>query len=173
MRISARVLIAVLLMTDVIAAAQQGSARVLLAEAHHVGYVPFLDVRVPPDYESWNATAVIEIDNPSMIGNAPVSDFRLIYSGKEIKASRIVLIEAFHQGACGRAPDANDDNCWLRSNEVWLWDGHLPVGKTRLRMRVSFHDRDLPLERASLVQEFQVKVGRWTVKGRIRMQLNS
>lgn len=97
-----------------------------------------------PGYTWWSAVAVLEIDSAAEISNFNVSNFRLVDGRHETKMKRVLQIDQLD-----RPP--NDTNKgqieYYLNGEAHPWNGTIPAGITRLRVRVALDvaPRQFPL----------------------------
>jgi hypothetical protein len=103
------------------------------------GSVGLIPVPTPPGFESEFAVAVVEINSSTETANVAVSDFVLFdQAGKATKAKRVIKVEEFDE-----PHDTNEGIMAYylntkRNGHTRLWDGVLPAGTIRLRIRVAF-----------------------------------
>ena len=102
------------------------------------GSVEFTPISLPPDFESEFAVAVVEIDSSKAIGNVTITGFTLFdQAGKATTMKRLVKVESFDEP---RVVGDGDVAYYLNTadgSRSKPWDGTLPVGKIRLRIRVA------------------------------------
>ena len=148
---------------DAFAQSVNAGARALYGAYGGVGLVPS---NPPPDFEKWFAVAVIEIDSRIEVPNVTVSDFELIdQAGHVNKFKRIVEVQQFD-----RPRMAGEGECayWLGSDGTRAWDGTLPSGKIRLRVRVSLAEeppREAFGSRGDSRVAFRLTLGQHVVEG--------
>jgi hypothetical protein len=140
----------------------QGSARVLFCEFGSVGFIP---VPRPAGFESEFAVTVVEIRSAAAMTNVPVSEFVLLERhGGTTAMKRVAQVEVFEPepfiyvsgGAPGKSayylnPGPGDG--------THPWDGTLPAGKIRLRIRVAL--KSAPLE----PDRFRLRLGPHLIEG--------
>jgi len=131
-RLLGAVLIPALLSVGVPAFAQSDGAKPLFGAYGSVGVVPR---NPPPDFESWFAVAVVEVDSPAEIAKVALADLELTdRAGRVVKYKRLVSVEEFN-----RVRVATEGECayWTNAGGTRPWDGTLPRGSIRLRVRVA------------------------------------
>ncbi len=102
------------------------------------GSVGFRPEPLPSGFELNFAVAVVEINSPSAVDNVALREFSVFDSaGKPTPKERIVAVERFvRTGVATGASFAyylNDDAV----DRASPWDGSLPAGDVRLRIRVA------------------------------------
>jgi len=121
------------------------------------GGIGMTPIHPPPGFESEFAVAVVEINSPSKATNVTVSDFVLFdQTGKATKFKRVVQVEEFDRT---RIPTEGIDAYYLNPGGTRPWDGTLPAGKIRLRIRVA-----LP-EDPGMAVRFRLKIGQYLIEG--------
>jgi hypothetical protein len=158
-------LAAVLFCVAARAHAQAVRAEALFGAYGGAGFVP---TDPPADFVSWFAVIVVEIDSSAKSANVAVSDFRLIdQGGRTVKYARLISAEEFD-----RVRVATESECayWTNSGGTRPWDGTLPQGKIRLRVRVALGDKPPQWDRGVA---FELTIGRNLVAGRITCVLPS
>lgn len=91
----------------------------------------------PPGFESEFAVAVVEINSPRKSAHAAVSDFVLFdQAGKATKLKRVVSVDVFGET---RVATEGTFAYYLNSasSATHAWDGTIPTGRIRLRVRVA------------------------------------
>jgi hypothetical protein len=133
------------------------AAKPLFCAYGSVGLVP---ASPPPGFESEFAVAVVEIKSSAATANVTVSDFALFdETGKATKAKRVIKVEEFDE-----PHDTNEGIMAYYLNtktngRTRLWNGVLPAGKIRLRIRVAF------AEAPQAPVRFRLTIGRQVVEG--------
>jgi hypothetical protein len=116
--------------------AQETKGQAALLFCTHGG-VAWHPVPEPSGFESEFAV-VVEIESPRSAANVAVSGFALFdEAGNETKAKRFVMVEKFDET---RIPTEGVFAYYLnpgRSPNTRPWNGTLPAGKIRLRVRVA------------------------------------
>jgi hypothetical protein len=116
--------------------AQESKGQAALLFCTHGG-IAWQPVPRPSGFESEFAVAVVEIESPRSASNVAVSGFALFdEAGHETKAKRIIKVEEFDET---RIPTDGVFAYYLnpgRSPNTRTWNGTLPAGKIRLRVRV-------------------------------------
>ena len=124
------------------------------------GSVEFVPASPPPGFESQFAVAVVEIDSPRETTNVAVSDFALFdRAGKATKLERVVKVQVFDP-----TRTASDGTFAYYVNETsgggtHPWDGTLPAGRIRLRIRVALAEEPFAPVR------YRLTVGPYTIEG--------
>jgi hypothetical protein len=140
----------------------QGTATVLFCAFGSVGLVP---VPRPAGFESEFAVAVVGIKSSSSLSNVPVSDFVLLgQHGETTAMKRVVQIDVFEPGPFlyVRPGAPAKFGYYLNpgpGNGTHAWDGTLPAGKIRLRIRVALNS--VPLE----PERFRLRLGPYLIEG--------
>jgi hypothetical protein len=99
------------------------------------GGVSMVPVPTPPDFEGSFAVVVVEITSPQKLAGASVSNFAIIDdSGQPVKPRRIVSVEVF---ARPRTSKEGEYAYYLNPGGTTPWDGTLPAGTIRLRIKAS------------------------------------
>jgi hypothetical protein len=99
----------------------------------------------------------VEINSPSKMASAAVSDFVLFDQvGKAKKFRRVIEVEVFD-----RTHAANEglEAYYLNPGGTRPWNGTLPAGKIRLRIRVSLIDEPIAPVR------FKLTIGPYLIEG--------
>lgn len=124
------------------------------------GSVSVIPVSPPPGFESQFAVAVVEINSSKENANVTVSDFALFdQRGTAIKANRVISVEEFDE------PNNPNVGTWAyylntaKNGHTRLWNGVLPTGRIRLRIRVAF------AEPPKAPVRFRLSVGREVIEG--------
>lgn len=116
----------------------------------------------PPEFYSEFAVAVVEIDSPNETRNVSVSGFVLFdKTGKATKSKRVVSVEEFNRPRVATEGEfAYYLNPGDNPDDTRPWNGTLPAGKIRLRIRVE-------LVKAPLTYpvRYRVRVGRRVIEG--------
>ena len=121
------------------------------------GGIGMTPIHPPPGFESEFAVAVVEINSPSETSNVAVSDFVLLdQAGKATKIKRVVEVEEFNRP---RLPTEGIDAYYLNPGGTRPWNGTLPVGRIRLRIKVAL------LEVPDMPVRFRLKIGQYTIEG--------
>jgi len=145
--------------------AQSGSANSLFGAYGSTGVVP---VNPPADFVSWFAVVVVEIDSAVKSANVAVSDFELIdQAGHTLKYKRLISVEEFD-----RVRVATEGECayWTNAGGTRPWDGTLPQGKVRLRVRVALEEKPPQWERGA---RFRLTLAQDVIEGLIECVLPS
>jgi len=113
-----------------------------------VGLVPD---PLPSGYETQFAVAVVEIESPAIAKNVSISGFTLYdKTGVATKMKRVVKAETFDEpSVAGQGFAAYYLNTAGKSRSK-PWDGTLPAGKTRLRVRVALENDPIAAVRYTL-----------------------
>lgn len=110
----------------------------------------------PPGFESAFAVAVVEINSPIETSNVAVSDFVLLdQGGKAIKIKRVVEVEEFNRP---RIPTEGIAAYYLNNGGTRLWNGTLPAGRIRLRIKVAL--REVPV----FPFRIRLKIGQYIIE---------
>jgi hypothetical protein len=124
--------------------------------------VGFRPIPPPPRFESEFAVAVVEINSSKPYASVTVSDFTLFdQAGMAIKAKRVVSVEEFDE------PKYPGLGRWAyymntaKNGHTRPWNGVLPAGRIRLRVRVAFAEPPIAPVR------FRLTVGRHAIEGRV------
>jgi hypothetical protein len=124
------------------------------------GSVGLRPVSPPPGFESQFAVAVVEISSPKENADVTVSDFALFdQAGTAIKAKRVISVEEFDEP---NNPNVGTMAYYLntaKNGHTRLWNGVLPAGRIRLRIRVAF------AEPPKVPVRFRLSVGRHVIEG--------
>jgi hypothetical protein len=132
------------------------NAKSLFCAFGGVGLVP---IQRPPGFESEFAVAVVEINSPRKTTHAAVSDFVLFdQAGRATKIKRVVSVEVFDET---RVASEGLFAYYLNttSNATHPWDGTLPAGRIRLRVRVALVGVPVAPIR------FKLMIGRYVIEG--------
>jgi hypothetical protein len=122
-----------------------------------------------PTQESWYAVVVVEVESPVSTANVAASGLRLMdASGNEIMASRILSVEEFDRP---RVAGEGEYAYWVNPGGTRAWDGRLPAGKIRLRIRAAFTEGQSARMRD--IARFRVTVGMLVIEGKINARLPS
>jgi hypothetical protein len=138
-------------------AAAKASVKALLCVYGGVGLRP---ISPPPGpvFESEFAVAVVEINSPSETKKAAVTDFVLLdRTGKATKFKRVVKVEQFNGTLASKDPFAYFNPTYGDGSRPW--NGAIPAGRIRLRVRVALLDE--PIAPVS----FRIVVGRYVIEG--------
>lgn len=138
--------------------AGSATARSLFGAYGSVGFMPD---PLPPGFETQFAVAVVEIDSPHEIRNVAVTDFVLFdEAGKTIKSKRVVSVEVFNRPRVATEGEfAYYLNQGDKPGDTPPWNGTLPAGKIRLRIRVALAKEPINSVR------FKLKVGQYVIEG--------
>ncbi|MGD0858824.1 MAG: hypothetical protein ABR912_05865 [Terracidiphilus sp.] len=138
--------------------AGNGTAKSLFCGYGSVGFMPD---PLPPGFETQFAVAVVEIDSPSETRDAAVSGFVLFdEAGKTTESKRVVSVEVFKRPRVATEGEyAYYLNRGDKPGDTPPWNGTLPAGKIRLRIRVA-----LAKEPISPVR-FKLKIGQYVIEG--------
>jgi hypothetical protein len=133
----------------------KGSVKALLCV---YGGVSLRPISPPPGFESEFAVAVVEINSPSETKNAAVSDFVLLdRTGRAMMFKRVVNVEQFNGALATKDPFTYLNPIY--GDGTRPWNGTLPVGRIRLRVRVALVDEQIaPVS-------FRLVVGRYLIIG--------
>lgn len=114
--------------------------------------------QLPADFETEFAIAVLEIRSPREVPNFTVSELTVTnQEGKVTKSKRVVQIEEFVRVRGSEA----DLAYYLSTEGARPWNGTLPRGTIRLRVRVALpEDPQLPVR-------FRLLAGDTVVEGRV------
>lgn len=139
------------------AAGSSAGTRSLFCAYGGVGLRP--DPR-PPDYELHYAVAVVEISSPRRITDAKVTEFALFDRNQNATTlKRVVTIEEFRD----HPRSASEGSFAYYLNPAGApWDGTLPAGTIRLRVRVALAE-----EPTDLMVRFRVSLGPFVVEGAV------
>ena len=116
----------------------------------------------PPGFESEFAVAVVEINSPRKTKNVAVSDFVMFNeAGKATKLRRVVEVEVFDR------PRVATEGLFAyylnpisaSANSTRPWDGALPAGRIRLRVRVALVEAPIAPVR------FKLTLGQYVIEG--------
>jgi hypothetical protein len=133
------------------------NAKPLFCAFGGVGLVP---IPRPPGFESEFAVAVVEINSPRKTTHVAVSDFVLFdQAGKATKLRRVVKVEVFEEA---RVASEGLFAYYLNTasaSATHPWDGTLPAGRIRLRVRVALVEFPVAPVR------FKLKIGRYVIEG--------
>lgn len=131
-----------------------------------VGAVGLRPVPVPPDFEAGFAVAILEVESPRSISNVTVSGFVLLTDdGSEARQKRLVEVEEFFRD---RANNEGEFAYYVNpGGGTRPWNGTLPAGRIRLRIRAAFKDAPFRPKR------FRVMFGDRVVEGKVDGQLPS
>jgi hypothetical protein len=122
------------------------------------GGVSMRPISPPPGFDSEFAVAVVEINSPSETKNAAVSDFVLLdRTGRATKFKRVVNVEQFNGTL--ETKDSYKYFNPIYGDGTRSWNGTLPVGRIRLRVRVALVNE--PIAPVS----FRLVIGRYVIKG--------
>jgi hypothetical protein len=114
----------------------------------------------PPGFESEFAVAVVEINSPSETKNTAVTDFVLLdRMGKVTKFKRVVDVEQFNVTLATKDPFAYLNP--THGDGSRPWNGAIPVGGIRLRVRVAL------VEEPIAPVGFRIVVARYVIEGRV------
>jgi hypothetical protein len=164
-RIWARLALPVLMAYAVVAimpasvepAAISNNAKALYCAYGGIGMTP---ISPQTGFESQFAVAVIEIHSSRQTKNVAITDFVLLdRAGQATKLKRVVKVEEFN------GPQGTTEGIWehyLDAKEgdgTHLWNGTLPTGRIRLRVRVAL------IEAPIAPVSFRLKVGRYVIEG--------
>jgi hypothetical protein len=141
------------------AAEGRAGAKSLYCAYGGIGQVP----RSPlPGFETQFAVAVVEIDSPIEIANVTVSDFALFdQAGKVTKFERVVGVEEFDRA---RIATEGEAAYYLNPGGTRAWNGCLPAGEVRLRVRVAL------LERPIAPVRFRLTLGERVIEGPVNAE---
>jgi len=145
--------------------AQSVRAESLFGAYGSAGLVP---ANPPTDFVSWFAVVVVEVESPVKSANVAVADFELIdQRGHAVKYERLISVEEFD-----RVRVAAEGECayWTSSGGTRPWDGTLPQGKIRLRVRVALGDKPPQWDRGVA---FKLTIDRHLIEGRVACVLPS
>jgi len=121
------------------------------------GGVEMIPIPTPPSFEAQFAVVVVEINSPSEISNVAVTGFVLLdKEGKETKLKRVVEIEKFDRP---RVATEGEEAYYLNSGGTRPWNGILPAGTIRLRIRIALSKEPIAPVRFKLI------IGRHVVEG--------
>jgi hypothetical protein len=140
-----------------------GTARMLFCAFGGVGMVP---ASPPPGYESEFAVAVVEINSPGEDREVAVSGFDVLDpAGKVTPMKRVMRVERFTRS--GSAGDPASGLGWAAyylntdaAHPDGEWDGVLPAGDVRLRIRVA-----LPRDPGAIGGRCRVRLGIYDIDG--------
>jgi hypothetical protein len=141
-----------------------GNATALFCAYGSVGFIP---VPRPAGFESEFAVAVVEIRSPVAIAKVPISDFELFdRQGKATPLKRVTDADVFEAEPFTRARAGNLGSVAYYLNPgpgggTHAWDGTLPAGTIRLRIRVAL--QGVP----NLPDRFRIQVGTYVIEGRV------
>jgi hypothetical protein len=139
----------------------QGTATALYCEFGGVGITP---TPVPPGYERYFAVAVVEIDSPNETKNVEVSDFSMFEEGgAETKLKRVGEVEEFNRV---RLPTQNDGAYYMNPGGTRPWNGILPAGTIRLRVRVALVKEPVFFNRG----RFRLTIGSYVIEGPVNAE---
>ncbi len=111
-------------------------SKLLFCANGSIGQMP---LQPPPALESQFAVAVVEIDSPRKLINAAVSDFVVFdQAQKATKLKRVVKVEEFDDYSSATQNDLFAH--YMDGAKTRPWDGTLPAGIIRLRVRVALVD---------------------------------
>jgi hypothetical protein len=165
MRLASLSLIVCLFCAGARAHAQSVSAESLFGAYGGAGFVP---ADPSPAFAPWFAEVVVELDSPEKSANVAVSDFELIdQNGHAVKYERLISVEEFD-----RVRVATEGECayWTNPGGTRPWNGTLPQGKIRLRVRVALGDKPQQWDRGVA---FKLTIGGHLVEGRVACVLPS
>ncbi len=140
----------------------QGTATVLYCTFGSVGVIPRPR---PAGFESEFAVAVVEIRSPVAMTNVRVSDFVLLErNGGTIGMKRVVQVDVFEPEPFTQARAGQEGiDAYYRNpgpgNGTHAWDGTLPAGTIRLRIRLALKSAPSEPER------FRLRLGPYVVEG--------
>lgn len=141
------------------AAEGPAGAKALYCAYGGISHVP---LSPPPGFETQFAVAVVEINSPAEIANVTVSDFALFdRAGQVTKFKRVVMVEEFDRA---RIATEGEAAYYLNPGGTRTWNGTLPAGRIRLRVRVAL------LERPIAPVRFQLTLGRQVVEGPVNAE---
>lgn len=121
------------------------------------GGIGITPIHPPQGFESEFAVAVVEINSPSETANVTVSDFVLLdQGGKATKFKRVVQIEVFHRP---RIATEGIGAYYENPGGTSPWNGTLPAGKIRLRIKVAL------LGEPGMAVRFRLKIGQYIIEG--------
>ena len=136
------------------AATANSNVKSLFCAFGGIGMTP---IHPPPGFVSEFAVAVVELNSPRETPNVVVSDFVLFnQAGKATRFKRVVAVEEFDRE---RIPAEGIDAYYLNPGGTRPWNGTLPAGKIRLRIKVA-----LP-EDPGMAVTFRFKIGKYIIKG--------
>jgi hypothetical protein len=114
------------------------NAKSLFCAFGSVGTTP---IPRPPGFESEFAVAVVEINSPRKTANVAVSDFVLFdQEGRAMKLKRVVKVEEFDAPPHPATEGLFAYYLNAGSSATQPWNGTLPAGRIRLRIRVALVD---------------------------------
>jgi hypothetical protein len=165
MRLTSLSLITCLLSVGAQAHAQSVRVESLFGAYGSAGVVP---TNPRADSVAWFAVVVVEVDSPVESANVGVSNFELIdQRGRVVEYDRLISVEEFNRV---RAATEGDCAYWTNSGGTRPWNGTLPQGTIRLRVRVALGDKPPQWDRGVA---FKLIIGRHFVEGRIACVLPS
>ena len=135
-------------------ATANSNAKSLFCAFGGIGMTP---IHPPSGFESEFAVAVVEINSPRETPNVVVSDFVLFnQAGKATRFKRVVAVEEFDRA---RIPAEGIDAYYLNPGGTRPWNGTLPAGKIRLRIKVALpEDPGMPVR-------FRLRIGQYIIEG--------
>jgi hypothetical protein len=123
------------------------------------GGIGMTPIHPPPGFESEFAVVVVEINSPNETTNVAVSDFVLFdQAGKATKFKRVVEVEEFDRP---RVATEGVDAYYLNPGGTRPWNGTLPAGKIRLRIRVALTEDPIAPVR------FRLTLGKYVIEGSV------
>lgn len=126
-------------------AVANGLGRSLFCASGTTGAIPFSP---PPGFEPNLAVAVVEIASPKAVSNASVTSFALSDAdGKTLPMKRVVSVEVFERQ---RSAAEGSAAFFLNSGDTTPWNGTLPAGKIRLRVKVALPSQPYAPQRYAL-----------------------
>jgi hypothetical protein len=138
-------------------AAAKPDARPLFCAYGSVGLIP---IPRPPGFESQFAVIVVEINSLRETPNVAISHFAFFdQAGKATKFKRVVKVEEFDEP---RTVNEGKFAYYLNTasgSGTHSWNGTLPAGRIRLRIRVALADAPIAPVR------FRLKIGRRVIEG--------
>lgn len=122
------------------------------------GSIEWVPASPPPGFESEFAVAVVEITTSTVIENAGVTSFALFNAaGKATTMKRVVKVETFDEPRIG---DEGSVAYYLNTaddSRSRPWNGTLPAGTTRLRVRVALAGiPDAPVRYAVTIGPYEI-----------------
>ena len=136
------------------AARNTAVARALFCAHGGVGLVPR---ETPPGFELHFAVAVVEISSPRRIAGVKATEFSLFDEVKRVTTfTRVIAIEVFDPPR----RSAEGAFAYYLDSPARPWDGTLPSGTVRLRVRVAISERPM-----GFIVLFRLSLGPFVVEG--------
>jgi hypothetical protein len=125
------------------------------------GSIGLQPVPPPPGFENQFAVAVVEVNNSRKVPNAPLPYVTLLdQRGKAIGTKRVISVEVFDEPFI---PGEGNGAFYLNTDprgHTQTWDGTLPTGMIRLRIRVALATQSF----VSMPRSCRVTVGPYSVE---------